>query len=138
MIRQPPISTRTDTLFPYPTLFRSPGRFALRRRAQRQFVEPGLAHQQKGQAALPLVLPVGGQEQFGGSGAEQAAPAHQLRHRLADIGPTPVDIGGPEPALAAFLIVEIERASCRERVCRSVYISVVAVSLKKKHIKQQY
>src|SRR3546814_6929914 len=23
MIRQPPISTRTDTLFPYPTLFRS-------------------------------------------------------------------------------------------------------------------
>src|SRR3546814_15485771 len=25
MIRRPPISTRTDTLFPYPTLFRSPG-----------------------------------------------------------------------------------------------------------------
>src|SRR3546814_16440199 len=26
MIRRPPISTRTDTLFPYPTLFRSVGR----------------------------------------------------------------------------------------------------------------
>src|SRR3546814_5349926 len=26
MIRPPPISTRTDTLFPYSTLFRSPGR----------------------------------------------------------------------------------------------------------------
>src|SRR3546814_2565445 len=26
MIRRPPKSTRTDTLFPYPTLFRSPGR----------------------------------------------------------------------------------------------------------------
>src|SRR3546814_16130101 len=25
MIRRPPISTRTDTLFPYTTLFRSPG-----------------------------------------------------------------------------------------------------------------
>src|SRR3546814_4206691 len=25
MIRRPPISTRTDTLFPYPTLFRSAG-----------------------------------------------------------------------------------------------------------------
>src|SRR3546814_14579786 len=25
MIRRPPRSTRTDTLFPYPTLFRSPG-----------------------------------------------------------------------------------------------------------------
>src|SRR3546814_15230302 len=28
MIRRPPISTRTDTLFPYPTLFRSAGRGA--------------------------------------------------------------------------------------------------------------
>src|SRR3546814_13811596 len=25
MIRRPPVSTRTDTLFPYTTLFRSPG-----------------------------------------------------------------------------------------------------------------
>src|SRR3546814_7072903 len=29
MIRRPPRSTRTDTLFPYPTLFRSVGRVAL-------------------------------------------------------------------------------------------------------------
>src|SRR3546814_6219370 len=28
MIRRPPRSTRTDTLFPYTTLFRSPGRVA--------------------------------------------------------------------------------------------------------------
>src|SRR3546814_12208107 len=27
MIRRPPISTRTDTLFPYTTLFRSPGAY---------------------------------------------------------------------------------------------------------------
>src|SRR3546814_12508627 len=32
MIRRPPISTRTDTLFPYTTLFRS-GRFRRHRRA---------------------------------------------------------------------------------------------------------
>src|SRR3546814_4766905 len=34
MIRRPPRSTRTDTLFPYPTLFRSfePGRACIRRR----------------------------------------------------------------------------------------------------------
>src|SRR3546814_10501883 len=31
MIRRPPISTRTDTLFPYTTLFRSPSEAALRR-----------------------------------------------------------------------------------------------------------
>src|SRR3546814_936769 len=29
MIRRPPRSTRTDTLFPYTTLFRSDGRYAL-------------------------------------------------------------------------------------------------------------
>src|SRR3546814_8312469 len=28
MVRRPPITTRTDTLFPYTTLFRSPGRWA--------------------------------------------------------------------------------------------------------------
>src|SRR3546814_15857401 len=33
------------------------------------------------------------------------------------------------------LIAEIGRASCRERVCQYVYISVVAVSLKKKSTK---
>src|SRR3546814_7791249 len=32
MIRRPPRSTRTDTLFPYTTLFRSPPRGRLRRR----------------------------------------------------------------------------------------------------------
>src|SRR3546814_2193000 len=37
MIRRPPRSTRTDTLFPYTTLFRS-GR--PRRAAERQYIEP--------------------------------------------------------------------------------------------------
>src|SRR3546814_6002225 len=35
MIRRPPRSTRTDTLFPYTTLFRSRG-FVLRRRQRKQ------------------------------------------------------------------------------------------------------
>src|SRR3546814_8416579 len=39
MIRRPPRSTRTDTLFPYTTLFRSPGGDS--RRQQRQFPEIG-------------------------------------------------------------------------------------------------
>src|SRR3546814_20799904 len=34
-------------------------------------------------------------------------------------------------------IAEIGRASCRERVCQYVYISVVAVSLQKKNKKKQ-
>src|SRR3546814_16769852 len=39
------------------------------------------------------------------------------------------------PAIAA---IEIGRASCRERVCQYVSISVVAVSLKKKQTINQY
>src|SRR3546814_10913980 len=35
MTRRPPISTRTDTLFPYPTLFRSPGKIDSRAHRQR-------------------------------------------------------------------------------------------------------
>src|SRR3546814_8404604 len=38
MIRRPPRSTRTDTLFPYTTLFRSPGRGAWATVAGRQVV----------------------------------------------------------------------------------------------------
>src|SRR3546814_5288537 len=34
MIRRPPRSTRTDTLFPYPTLFRSPDGIVLKNPAQ--------------------------------------------------------------------------------------------------------
>src|SRR3546814_17414164 len=35
MIQRPPSSTRTDTLFPYTTLFRSPDAAALRRHAMK-------------------------------------------------------------------------------------------------------
>src|SRR3546814_15651094 len=54
MIRRPPRSTRTDTLFPYTTLFRSEGRFPTRlagmhimrsfeaRMPMRQVYRPGL------------------------------------------------------------------------------------------------
>src|SRR3546814_8101867 len=34
MLRRPPRSTRTDTLFPYTTLFRSPAAFEMRERAR--------------------------------------------------------------------------------------------------------
>src|SRR3546814_11881701 len=47
---------------------------------------------------------------------------------------------GPPVACAAALAVQrkIGSASCRERVCQYVSISVVAVSLKKKNHKQLY
>src|SRR3546814_19203788 len=45
-------------------------------------------------------------------------------------------LGGMGSSFGALAggIIEIGRASCRERVCQSVYISVVAVSLNKKTI----
>src|SRR3546814_17436489 len=42
-------------------------------------------------------------------------------------------LGGSADLVDRALLAEIGRASCRERVCQYVLISVVAVSLKKKH-----
>src|SRR3546814_16519944 len=42
MIRRPPRSTRTDTLFPYTTLFRSPGVASVWARAKLTQIEDGL------------------------------------------------------------------------------------------------
>src|SRR3546814_11359171 len=42
MIRRPPSSTRTDTLFPYTTLFRSEGIRLARYFVEKQFVERGM------------------------------------------------------------------------------------------------
>src|SRR3546814_11585757 len=91
MIRRPPRSTRTDTLFPYTTLFRSGAGEQLE-----QFVALAPADRalQRGQIL--------------GEALEH------VEHRLA--------IGEEQ----------IGRASCRERVCQYVWISVVAVSLKRK------
>src|SRR3546814_1432126 len=46
MIRRPPRSTRTDTLFPYTTLFRSSGRAACGKRADsfQRYMQHGHAH----------------------------------------------------------------------------------------------
>src|SRR3546814_6301213 len=47
----------------------------------------------------------------------------------------PQILGRPQHWTLSVLITEIGRASCRERVCQYVSISVVAVPLKKKHNK---
>src|SRR3546814_17316543 len=48
---------------------------------------------------------------------------HRYMHAFGDVGR---EVG-----------LKIGRASCRERVCQYVYISVVAVSLKQKNIKKK-
>src|SRR3546814_7234035 len=75
MIRRPPRSTRTDTLFPYPTLFRSGWRYRPSRRSsradlrrRRQGARPPGPHvraiaQQEGARSGPEERPVGRSEE---------------------------------------------------------------------------
>src|SRR3546814_11526290 len=104
MIRRPPRSTRTDTLFPYTTLFRSPGI----RDVSRSYAAEG------GSVAV-----------MGGSEGEARAEGDGV--------PVVLDLPNDELGAAAeglfiylcprALIVcnkKIGRASCRERVCQYV------------------
>src|SRR3546814_18810659 len=126
MIRRPPRSTRTDTLFPYTTLFRS--HLARKRRkaadARRRLQRFGMTRfaAQHADAEGKRIEPRSGgkliDEAFGekGGGAVRARP--------------------PDARFKSG--IEIGRASCRERGCQYVEITVVAVSLKKKITQTQY
>src|SRR3546814_13938206 len=113
MIRRPPRSTRTDTLFPYTTLFRST------RVARGPAQGAGDGAQQRGQARHPQdALRQADQDADGGTAGAVS------RFRLYYLGLSAL--------FAAALAAEIGSESCRERVCHYDWISVVAVSLKKK------
>src|SRR3546814_17920353 len=107
MRRRPPRSTRTDTLFPYTTLFRSQ--------------EPSDPPTQPRQAR-----------------AAPPAPAeNHPRARFAEGSQKQENRSGKKSRrLHRPIWEQIGRASCRERVCQYVSISVVAVSLKKKQSNQ--
>src|SRR3546814_18014803 len=110
MIRRPPRSTRTDTLFPYTTLFRSGHADRL--------AERGIARQRDLQLAMlvadqPLLAP-------------RLFPCRVRRaaRGAGDLGVARVGLareGEPEPRRREHLCPpEIGRASCRERVCKYV------------------
>src|SRR3546814_11874239 len=112
MIRRPPRSTRTDTLLPYTTLFRSlltlidPDRAALLTR--------DICRQTAQSPAGPLVWPLQGVEtacMIGWHGVSVLAEAH-AKGIEADYA-----AAWPNIRRRAF---EIGRASCRERVCQYV------------------
>src|SRR3546814_16283890 len=125
MIRRPPRSTRTDTLFPYTTLFRSisaegtedpvchlaargrrmrPGDIMVLVRRRNIFLN-ALVRELK-----VLGVPVAGVDRM------------RLTEQLAVM----------DLVALGRVLLQIGRASCRERVCPYVSNSVVAVSLKKK------
>src|SRR3546814_20914660 len=106
MIRRPPISTRTDTLFPYTTLFRSaqPGDASGHRRWQ-----PRAGPRLSGRARL--------------AEAAERRPGGGLRALRCPRTPG-LSRAGAEG--------EIGSGPGRERVCQYVLIPEVAVSLNKK------
>src|SRR3546814_19635203 len=113
MIRRPPRSTRTDTLFPYTTLFRS------------QAGElPALMRIEEVAVAGPRMAP--------GRGARPTLQHELAAHELAIIfadrafyrseaGIGQIGGAGPFPDIAEHVAqAALGRASCRERVSQSV------------------
>src|SRR3546814_19380446 len=127
MIRRPPRSTRTYTLFPYTTLFRSVGEFGVVARAA-----PGAGDQQHGltlsmrhAGGAVLVDQVAAPEALQGEGCgDGVGPV--VRHQVGEDVPGP---GRRLEAAGAPAAVEIQpvdrgagdetgRGSGRERVCQ--------------------
>src|SRR3546814_17477468 len=108
MIRRPPRSTRTDTLFPYTTLFRS---------------TPAGAHDD----ARPSVAARDGD-------LEHRHPRPRpFRTRSRRLGGRQGAIGPRHRPARLPREVMIGSTACRERLCPSVYINVVDESLKYRH-----
>src|SRR3546814_14717677 len=151
MIRRPPRSTRTDTLFPYTTLFRSPPRSSTGRSrwcgtrprtvcTRRRAFSPGVFPEGQdwpdgrhwkvaalgrcGLSKQGKLMPEG-RNRPGSLQADQVQPfliaSSGIRGRLLRLE------GVCDPILARHDYPEIGSAPCRERVCQYVWISVVAV-----------
>src|SRR3546814_21130838 len=124
MIRRPPRSTRTDTLFPYTTLFRSPVRHAAQARCVHRLCRPadgarGLCpREREGRCA----------GERGGLAWKGRAPANAGAQGMERVAR---DTGlllsqEREGLIPNRFPAQIGRASGRERVCNAVEISWVA------------
>src|SRR3546814_11234827 len=119
MIRRPPRSTRTDTLFPYTTLFRSVDDNVV-------LVVDHLAAESPHQPVGPRTVADRIAERHAGRralGMQRLAQLEEAVHVLRELAET----GGLDVALAIDHAgtggaerQEIGRASCRERGCRYV------------------
>src|SRR3546814_20263847 len=115
MIRRPPRSTRTDTLFPYTSLFRSPRLTPF---------ECAVAHQ------LPNPRCVGAEQRRRAAGDQPASPLDLIAVLSLGHRPPPSAPCASPGARRADSAEPIGRASSRERGVPCVEVSVVAVSLK--------
>src|SRR3546814_15723377 len=105
MIRRPPRSTRTDTLFPYTTLFRSGDQRTLPVVNGRRFVISNTS------------------SIFGPTGSGSQVDFNVIPTIIVDRVETIAVGGAPiygSDAIAGTINVKIGGASCRERVCQYV------------------
>src|SRR3546814_15668219 len=118
MIRRPPRSTRTDTLFPYTTLFRAGAAEAIERDAARRAGKAGEQPGHAGEVAIVLAGLVGAAE----DDVVEVGPVHTriaVDQRLDRDGGEIVGADmGERTAIAADR--EIGRGSCRESGCQYV------------------
>src|SRR3546814_4986490 len=87
MLRRPPISTRTDTLFPYATLVRSPGRHhldhrAAPRRPDHQQREAGLEQKGGDDDAQPDPAAIGRTQHGNREQCDDAEQTDQAFHKI--------------------------------------------------------
>src|SRR3546814_18550996 len=132
MIRRPPRSTRTDTLSPYTTLFRSgnapPGLFVSRKDSpfndvsDHRHIIAMPAENRRGAAVGTPGFGELAEQLFARARVQPQAAAAGLLHRQVPARP---EVGTPLGE------EQIGSAPCRARACPYVSISVVAVSFKK-------
>src|SRR3546814_12814057 len=119
IIRRPPRSTRTDTLFPYTTLFRSltevgdrQPRLEVEQQSLRRLLADAGHEAQRGEVVLGEDPGQGRrgvdrQDRQGEGGADAVRADQRLEAHALVLGGEAVERG----------CVQIGRASCRERVC---------------------
>src|SRR3546814_12725991 len=105
MIRRPPRSTRTDTLFPYTTLFRSPRARSCRRPPSRRAPAPPPAAPWCGEPSAHSSGPTSVSAGIGPRSSYQPEPLLEFDHRPARRGSIPPLVlpldGCPPPRLVA-------------------------------------
>src|SRR3546814_19786654 len=122
MIRRPPRSTRTDTLFPYTTLFRSQDR---RGQSGAGVVAGRPCAGRSGDLHLLRPSPFAARPGAGSRVARSAAGAAAVTMLHADAAIETWGLAKPfiisrERFDHVDIVVEIGRASCGERVCQYV------------------
>src|SRR3546814_16481411 len=131
MIRRQPRSTRTDTLFPYTTLFRSLcGLFygGISCRCYREPIVP------KGRSPH---LSWRGSRISSASCVASCTSSRLILVVISSRWAVRALLSSSNSGQSVIWTKQIGIASCRERVCQYVWISVVAVPLKKKKEKRQ-